>query len=255
MDRLRPLGRTGLRVSPLGLGTTKFGRNEEVKYPREFDLPTDSEILALLECARLWGINLIDTAPAYGTSEERIGRLLVEREDWVIATKVGETFDGGRSRFDFSPEAIRRSVEESLRRLRTDWLDLVLLHSNGDDLSILDRSDALETLESLRESGKIRAIGASTKTVAGGLRATELCDVVMLSLSRADLSQRPVVEAAHRARVGVLVKKPLASGHDPDPALALAEVAASPGLTSIVVGTLSAEHLEQNARAVGLECS
>ena len=242
-------------MSPLGLGTTKFGRNEEVKYPREFDLPTDSEILALLECARLWGINLIDTAPAYGTSEERIGRLLVEREDWVIATKVGETFDGGQSRFDFSPEAIRRSVEESLRRLRTDWLDLVLLHSNGDDLSILDRSDALETLDSLREAGKIRAIGASTKTVAGGLRATELCDVVMLSLSRADLSQRPVVEAAHRARVGVLAKKPLASGHDPDPALALAEVAASPGLTSIVVGTLSAEHLEQNARAVGLECS
>ncbi|MAJ59140.1 MAG: aldo/keto reductase [bacterium TMED88] len=254
MDRLRPLGRTGLRVSPLGLGTTKFGRNAGVKYPHSFELPTDAQISALLDRARNWGINLIDTAPAYGTSEERIGHLLVDREQWVIATKVGETFEDGVSHFDFSREAVQRSVEESLRRLRTDWLDLVLLHSDGDDLKVLDETDALPTLEALRDSGKIRAIGASTKTVEGGLRATELCDVVMLSLSRADSSQTPVIESAAQAQVGVLVKKPLASGHDPAPGVALAQVAARPGLTSIVVGTLSTDHLDENAQAIGLMC-
>jgi aryl-alcohol dehydrogenase-like predicted oxidoreductase len=253
VGRLRSLGRTGLNVSPLGLGTTKFGRNAGVKYPHSFELPTDTEISALLDRARHWGINLIDTAPAYGTSEERIGRLLADRDQWVIATKVGETFENGVSHFDFSREAVQRSVEESLRRLRTDWLDLVLLHSDGDDLQVLEETDALPTLESLRESGKIRAIGASTKTVEGGVRATELCDAVMLSLSRADSSQTPVIEAARQAQVGVLVKKPLASGHDPDPALGLAQVAASPGLTSIVVGTLSMDHLDENARAIGLD--
>ena len=73
---MRSLGATGLRVSPLGLGTVKFGRNRGVKYPRTFELPTDRAILNLLETAWESGINLLDTAPAYGASEERLGRLL-----------------------------------------------------------------------------------------------------------------------------------------------------------------------------------
>ena len=255
MAQLRPLGQTGLRVSPLGLGTTKFGRNSEVKYPQPFDLPTDREILALLSQAEQWGINLIDTAPAYGTSEQRIGEHLSNREDWVIVTKVGEIFEGGVSRFDFSAEAIERSVTESLRKLQTDYLDVVLLHSSGDDLAILEETPALAVLESLRKAGAIRAIGASTKTVPGGLRAVELCDVVMLSLSREDRTQWPVLEAARLAQVGVLVKKPLASGHDSDPSRALAEVVQMAGVTSAVVGTLSTDHLAANALAAGLNRS
>ena len=66
---LRPLGATGLQVSPLGLGTVKFGRNQGVKYPQAFNLPSDREALALLELAWDLGINLLDTAPAYGESE------------------------------------------------------------------------------------------------------------------------------------------------------------------------------------------
>jgi aryl-alcohol dehydrogenase-like predicted oxidoreductase len=104
------------RVSPLGLGTVKFGRNQGVKYPQPFELPSDQEALALLERPGIWGINLLDTAPAYGVSEERLGRLLRQcRRDWVIVTKVGEEFDDGVSRFDFSAAATRASVERSLR--------------------------------------------------------------------------------------------------------------------------------------------
>jgi aryl-alcohol dehydrogenase-like predicted oxidoreductase len=247
---LRALGHTGLQVSPIGLGTTKLGRTQELKYPESFELPSDRQVEELLDAARGFGINLIDTAPAYGTSESRLGTLLSDRKDWVIVTKAGEEFSDGRSYFDFSPDGVRRSVERSLERLRTDWLDAVLLHSSGDDLEILRNSGAVEALRELREAGVIRACGASTKTVAGGLLAVELCDVVMVALDREDRSQLPVIEAARRSGVGVLVKKPLASGRDADPGRALVEALGVPGVTSVVVGTVNVEHWVENCRAV-----
>src|SRR3990167_1121694 len=87
------LGNTGMQVSALGLGTVKFGRNQQVKYPEAFVLPSDQEILNLLACAQDLGINLLDTAPSYGSSEERLGRLLKgQRKNWILSTKVGEEF-------------------------------------------------------------------------------------------------------------------------------------------------------------------
>jgi len=175
---LRPLGATGLRVSPLGLGTVKLGRNRGVKYPQAFELPSDRDALTLLETAWDAGINLLDTAPAYGSSEERLGRLLRRcPRDWVIVTKVGEEFDEGGSRFDFSAVATRASVERSLRRLGVATLDAVLIHSDGGDLAILEREAVLSTLLDLKRAGWVRAVGMSTKTVAGGLRAVECCDL------------------------------------------------------------------------------
>ena len=138
----------------------------------------------------------------------------------------------------------------SLKRLRTHWLDVVLLHSGDDDLEILRNSGAVEALRELRDAGVIRAFGASTKTVSGGLLAVEQCDVVMLTLNRADRSQLPVVQAAEERGVGVLVKKPLASGHDVEPGRALADALAVPGVTSVVVGTVNVEHWTQNCAAV-----
>ena len=133
----RPLGSTSIDVSSLGLGTVKFGRNQEVKYPTGFSLPVYRAIESLLDLARESGINILDTAPAYGSSEQRIGRLLRDRDQWVICTKVGEEFTTGKSFFDFSAEHTRRSVERSLRDMKTDYLDIVLIHSDGEDLKIL----------------------------------------------------------------------------------------------------------------------
>src|SRR5690606_30396122 len=92
MSFMRALGSTGLTVSALGLGTAKFGRNEQVKYPTAFALPDDNAVRALLAQAHDLGINLLDTAPAYGTSEERLGQVLRNREKWIIVTKTGEEF-------------------------------------------------------------------------------------------------------------------------------------------------------------------
>ena len=153
-DLHRPLGSTGLMVSPLGLGTVKLGRDQGVKYPNGFRIPDDQEARQLLALARDLGINLIDTAPAYGRSEERLGPLLRgQREQWVIVSKVGEEFEDGLSRFDFSPAHTRLSVERSLRRLETDRIDLVLVHSDGNDVAILRDSGVYETLAELKREG------------------------------------------------------------------------------------------------------
>ena len=181
MGILKPLGTTSILVSPIALGTVKFGRNQGVKYPAAFDLPQDTDIKNLLSLCQELQINFLDTAAAYGLSEERIGKLLTHRQQWVISTKAGEEFQDGKSYYDFSPKHIRRSVERSLRRLKTDYLDLVLIHSDGNDEKIIHETDSLQTLHQLKEAGYIRALGMSTKTMAGGLQALTLCDAVMLS--------------------------------------------------------------------------
>lgn len=256
---LRPLGATGLRVSPLGLGTVKFGRNQGVKYPQPFALPSDQEALALLDLAWDLGINLLDTAPAYGESEERLGRLLRQcRRDWVIVTKVGEEFHHGVSRFDFSAAATRASVERSLRRLGVATLDAVLIHSSGADQAILEQEAALPTLRDLQKAGLVRAVGMSTKTAAGGLRAVECCDLVMATYNLRQREELPVIRAAHAAGKGVLIKKGLLSGHlsdltEVDPVRAALQLLyAEPGVSSIVIGTLNPNHLQANVAAAEL---
>lgn len=149
---------------PIGLGTVKLGRDQGVKYPSGFTIPDDHEAQMLLKLARDLGINLIDTAPAYGRSEERLGPLLRgQRQDWVIVSKVGEEFEAGHSRHDFSAAHTRLSVERSLKRLETDFIDLVLVHSDGNDLHVLNQCDVYPTLADLKREGKIRGFGFQAK--------------------------------------------------------------------------------------------
>lgn len=248
---MRPLGSTGISVSLLGLGTVKLGRNEGVKYPQGFDLPDDKAVTALLEIARELGITLIDTAPAYGLSEQRLGQLLPgPRSDWVIVSKAGEYFEHGVSRFDFSPAAIRASVENSLRLLRTDYLDAVLLHSDGVDEAGERFLPAAEMLALLKQKGLIRATGFSGKTAAGGERLLPAVDILMVAYNPGYTDEVPLIAQAGRQGKGVLVKKALASGHAADPAGALRAAATLPGVCSIVVGTLSPANLRANAAAL-----
>jgi aryl-alcohol dehydrogenase-like predicted oxidoreductase len=245
-----PLGQTSLSVSQLGLGTVKLGRDRGVKYPVPFQLPSDEQALALLAKARALGINFIDTAPAYGIAEERLGRLTEGNwAGWVVSTKVGEEFEDGVSCFDFSLEHTRFSLDRSRSRLRLDVLDLVLIHSDGNDLEVL-RQDVVDELRRQKESGRIRAWGISTKTVAGGLGAVRLgVDAVMVTHNLDYTDERPVIDAAHDAGCAVLVKKALASGHA-DAEASLRFVAGTPGVTSVIVGTLNPAHLDKNSLAV-----
>ena len=248
---LRNLGGTGIQVSPLGLGTVKFGRNQQVKYPDSFEIPDDAAVVQILCLARELGINLLDTAPAYGSAQQRLGRLLPgQRQDWVIVTKVGEVFEQGRSCFDFSHAHTLASVEQSLRELNTDYLDCVLIHSDGNDLRILEQEGAVDALRELKEKGLIRAHGMSSKTVPGGLKVVDEMDVVMATANLEYDDERPVLEAAARQNKGVLVKKGLMSGHVQGMegvCASMAHVFSLPGVSSMIIGTINEQHLRQNA--------
>ena len=128
----RPLGRTGIRVTPFGLGGAWLGRT-----PAGFD---DDLAAAAVHRALEAGINLIDTSPLYGESERRVGLALEawyrrggRREDFILSTKTGT-----RTRpHDYSGPATRRSVEESLRLLKTDYFDIVHVHDPSDLAPVL----------------------------------------------------------------------------------------------------------------------
>lgn len=257
MIEKRPLGLTGLTVSVLGLGTVKFGRNQAVKYPKPFDIPDDQTLLNLLAVAKDLGINLLDTAPAYGNSEERLGILLQgQRKNWIIATKVGEEFVNGESLYNFTPEHAKMSIERSLKRLKTDYLDVVLVHSDGNDVHNIQHFGILEFLSSLKKEGLIRATGMSTKTVEGGLLALSLSDIVMVTYNPIETAEKPVMIKAHELNKGILIKKAFASGHldkipgDNPVQTTLQFILKEPGVSSIILGTLNPKHLAENVAAI-----
>jgi aryl-alcohol dehydrogenase-like predicted oxidoreductase len=233
-------------LSPIGFGAFKIGRNEGIKYPRAYELPTAAQAGKLLNEVLDLGINLIDTAPAYGLSEERIGQALAHRRgEFFLSTKVGETFAGGGSNHDFSRQGAFRSVERSLRRLRTGALDILLIHSDGRDLEILGNGEMVPALLEMKRSGLVRFIGFSGKTVAGAMKAMEWADVLSIEYHQNDRSHEEVLELAGRRGIAVLIKKPLASGRL-KPEAALPFILERLRLGAILIGSLDAAHVKQN---------
>jgi aryl-alcohol dehydrogenase-like predicted oxidoreductase len=252
MEKVR-FGHFDEMVSPIGLGTVKIGRDQQVKYPDVFSIPDDKAVVELFETAKELGINLIDTAPAYGISEQRLGELLPgQRSDWHIATKVGEEFINGKSHFDFSAKHIASSVRRSLSRLKTDYLDTVLVHSDGNDVALIEQYGVLEVLQDLKLQGLIRFCGFSGKTKEGGLLALANSDVVMVTHNLDYQDELPVIEKAHELGKAVFIKKAFASGHITHGSKADAVkksfqcIFKHPGVTSAVIGTISLKHLKEN---------
>jgi aryl-alcohol dehydrogenase-like predicted oxidoreductase len=149
----RPLGRTGVKVSPLCLGAMMFGA---------WGNPDHEESIRIIHRALDAGINFIDTADVYsrGESEEIVGKALEgRREEVVLATKVHGTMGDDPNQFGNSRRWIVREVEASLRRLRTDYIDLYQIHRPEADTDI---DETLGALSDLVRAGKVRAIGSST---------------------------------------------------------------------------------------------
>ena len=256
LTRRKNIAETGLAVSPLGLGTVKLGRTAGVKYPGSFKIPDDVQTLKLLSQASELGINLIDTAPAYGNSEQRLGQLLPKlNREWVIATKVGELFnaDLAQSHYNYTAEFIKQSVEQSLKNLRREVLDIVLIHSDGNDQHIIEHLGVLEILNDLKQQGLIRATGMSTKTVTGGLLALQQSDIAMVMHNSGYQDEQAVLDQAATSNKAIFIKKALNSGHlarsssVTDPVQASFDtIYQNSAVTSIVIGTITPSHLTSN---------
>jgi len=242
----RPLGNTGFSIGALGFGAFKIGRNQQIKYSQPYDLPNDASTERLLNSILDLGINHIDTAPAYGISEERIGQFIAHRRsEYLLSTKIGETFENGSSTYDFSRDSLEASIERSLRRLKTDVLDVVLIHSNRDEEEILTQTDTIEVLQEAKQAGKVRWIGLSGKTVAEAESALDWADVLMLEYHLEDRSHETLIQQARQQGIGVIVKKGLASGQLP-PEEAIAFVLSNSGVSNLVVGGLNLDHIQTN---------
>ena len=252
-DHYRKLGSSDTHLSPLGLGTIKLGRDQGVKYPASFRIPNDQEAANLISLAYDLGINLIDTAPAYGNSEERLGKLLKQqRKNWFICSKAGEHFIDGVSSFDFTPEGITLSVENSLQKLKTDFIDAVLIHSDGRDEDVI-KMGTLECLADLKKQGKICFTGMSTKTCAGGILALQKSDIAMVTFNLEEQEEKAVIDYAQENNKGIFIKKAFASGHAASTEESLELVLQTAGVTSAIVGTINPQHLKENvAVAQGL---
>lgn len=197
----RTLGKTGFSVSPLGFGSAPVGF-----------LNTEKEAAgALLSQLLDRGINLIDTAASYPGSEELIGKYIAHRRsEYVLVSKCGQAFDDlpGKA---WTAEVVTATVDRSLKRLKTDVIDVMLLHSC--DLKTLKGSDALAGLVKAREAGKIRFAGYSGDNEAAAY-AAGLVDVAVIETSVNLVDQVNidlVLPKTVTNNVGVLAKRPIAN--------------------------------------------
>ena len=194
-------GKTGFQVSPLGFGGAPIGY-----------LKTDQDrITTILNLLLDSGANVIDTAASYPGSEESIGNSVGHRrKEYVLISKCGQSFPDlpGAA---WSAQVITATVDRALRRLKTDRLDVMLLHSC--DLATLKKGEALGALAKAREAGKIRFAGYSGDNEAAAYAAT-LADVAVLetSISIADqMNLHTVMPTARKNNLGVLAKRPVAN--------------------------------------------
>lgn len=271
------LGRTGLNVTKLG-----YGAMEIRGAPRGRDI-TDQQAEAILNAVLDDGINYIDTSIDYGRSEEYIGRYISNRRsEFILATKCGCQVGaepapaGQRSPHIFTRENIIAGVEQSLRRMNTDVLDVVQFHSSPSEAT-LEKDGALEALQDLQSQGKVRFIGMSgvlpelQEHVSMGV-----FDVLQIPYSALERRHEGWISKAAGSGIGNVIRggvakgEPGYSGVSREDAWALFEKAGldelredgesrtsfmlrftltHPGMHTTIVGTLNPDHLADNVKA------
>jgi aryl-alcohol dehydrogenase-like predicted oxidoreductase len=197
---MRRLGRTGMAVSALGFGASEFGQRRIAP----------KSAASILGSALDAGLNVIDTAACYGNSEELIGRAVGHRrKDFYLLTKCGHA--SGLPLADWTPALLEASIERSLKRLRTDYLDVVQLHSC--DESRLRQGELIGALQRARDKGKTRFLGYSGDGGAASYAVQcDAFDTLQISVSIADQEAvEKVLPLARERDIGVIAKRPIAN--------------------------------------------
>ncbi len=245
----RVLGRTGWMISTIGFGGIKLPN----LHQKDCDL--------LLNRALDAGINFVDTADCYGDSEEKIGKALrSRRSEFYLSTKIDERDRRG----------VSKKLERCLRRLNTDWIDLVFFHDvRGQQYETLFEKGGLEALQEAKRQGKLREIGISIhQSVSMMKRAidSEAFSVLMIAYSPIDEDRlsSDLLPAAHERGVGLIAMKPLAGGKLGEPSgwkadlfqgqspaqVSLRYILSNPCITCAIPGMTSLRELEENV-AIG----
>jgi aryl-alcohol dehydrogenase-like predicted oxidoreductase len=198
----RKFGKTGLNISILGYGCA----------PAAFLASEQAQLAGMVNGLLDQGLNLIDTATMYPGSEEFIGNHLSgRRKDYVLVSKVGATKAADTSGAPWSEELVTTSIDRGLKLMKTDVIDVMLLHSC--DLATLQKGEALAALVKAREAGKIRHVGYSGDNEAAG-HACTLPDVAVVETSINYVDQVNIDKVLVPARansVGIIVKRPVAN--------------------------------------------
>jgi aryl-alcohol dehydrogenase-like predicted oxidoreductase len=259
---VRTLGRTGLRVTQLGYGAMELRgapRGREIS-----DAQSERILTAVLDS----GINYIDTSIDYGLSEERIGRFIGKRRaEFFLASKCGCPVESGtlpttgRAPHDFSRDNVIAGVEQSLRRLHTDYLDVVQFHISPSK-ETLEQEGGLEALLDLQHQGKVRFIGMSG-TLPNLPEQIEMgvFDVFQIPYSAVQSEHAELISEAAAAGAGTVIRGGAAkgawAGNELDDLLdgasrtefVLRYTLSHPDLHTTIVGTSDPAHLEANVAA------
>jgi aryl-alcohol dehydrogenase-like predicted oxidoreductase len=268
---MRQFGKTDIQVSMLGFGGVEIERGSL------------ADVEQLLGSALDAGINVIDTAECYGESEDLIGRALASRRsDYFLFTKCGhESGNELPDLPDWDPRLLEASIERSLRRLRTDHVDLLQLHSCS--LDVLRKGDVIKVLEKAKREGKTRYIGYSGDNEDARYAIhTGAFDTLQTSVNIADQQEIDfTIPAARERGMGIIAKRPIAegvwlketlkksdyaypywerlqtlkydfleSGSATSIATALRFTLSVPGVDVAILGTTSTEHMRQNIAMV-----
>ena len=204
MEKVK-FGNTGLEVTRLGVGLAEIGMEDGI---------SSQQAGSVLNSALDAGINFLDTAACYGNSEELIGESVSHRRDeYHLVTKAGHARGEGLNGSDWTYETVRDSIDRSLRRMKTDYVELVQLHSCGID--VLERGDATRALEDARDAGKTRFLGYSGDNEdahwavdSGMFQSLQ----TSLNLVEQRAYHSGLLAKAAAAGMGVIVKRPIGGG-------------------------------------------
>jgi aryl-alcohol dehydrogenase-like predicted oxidoreductase len=262
----RKFGKTGLEVSVLGFGAMHIGS------PKVDDATADKMLNEVLDL----GINLIDTARAYGESERRIGQFISHRRsEFILSTKVGYDVQWQP---DWTYEAVVGGIDQALKLMKTETIDIVHLHSCP--LEVLEKGDVIRGLEKQKKEGKVLLIAYSGENEALKYAvASGFFDSIQVSVNICDqrIIDDPLPEAV-RQGMGVIAKRPIANApwrHDSPPVghyseeywhrlkkmkigtfgmgwldLSLRFAAFTNGISTCIAGTSNSGHLKENLRAL-----
>jgi len=274
----REIPRCGFQTTFIGFGALEIGRDWGLGSQEERTRPDEDQAKAVLNRVLDLEINLIDTASAYHKSEERIGSSISSRRnEFILASKCGEHNDEPHTYYDFSYKAVKESIDESLRKLKTDVIDIMQIHFGPDPEKVMRDGETVAAMKDAQKEGKIRYLGAS---IDGDL-ARECIesgdfDVMQMNYSLLNQVNDENIKLCREKGIGVFIRGGFAMGKltprvipnlkedfrekarlikmldllDQD-ADRLADAALqflyeNRGISSVLIGTKTINHLEEN---------